>query len=174
MNESGISGGYSSKEAVTKDTQTVTIQPIAIPAIPVDELRDITDNFGTKALIGEGSYGKVYHGVLASEQAAAIKKLDSSKQPNQEFLAQVLLICYNYDFLLLLLLPCDFNCLEIDLKTYRSPWYQDWNMKILLDLLAIVSMALSVSSRMSTLPMDLFMIYYMVSNHIILMFQHNI
>ncbi|XP_041001179.1 pto-interacting protein 1-like [Juglans microcarpa x Juglans regia] len=91
-NSTGISGGYSSKEAVTKDTQTVTIQPIAVPAIPVDELRDITDNFGTKALIGEGSYGKVYHGVLASEQAAAIKKLDSSKQPDQEFLAQISMV----------------------------------------------------------------------------------
>ncbi|KAG6664115.1 pto-interacting protein 1 [Carya illinoinensis] len=91
-NSAGISGGYSSKEAVTKDTQTVTIQPIAVPAIPVDELRDITDNFGTKALIGEGSYGKVYNGVLASEQAAAIKKLDSSKQPDQEFLAQISMV----------------------------------------------------------------------------------
>lgn len=126
MNHTGISGGYSSKEAVTKDTQTVTIQPIAVPAIPVDELRDITDNFGTKALIGEGSYGKVYNGVLASEQAAAIKKLDSSKQPDQEFLAQVLIcVHYNYYCLLVPFLPFDFDCLEIGLKTYRSPWSQD-------------------------------------------------
>lgn len=55
----------------------------------MDELKEITENFGTKALIGEGSYGRVYHGVLKSGQAAAIKKLDSSKQPDQEFLAQV-------------------------------------------------------------------------------------
>ena len=52
----------------------------------------MTDNFGTKALIGEGSYGRVYYGVLNSGQAAAIKKLDASKQPDQEFLAQVSLI----------------------------------------------------------------------------------
>lgn len=68
------------------------MQPIAVPAIPVDELKDITDNFGSKCLIGEGSYGRVYHGVLKSGQAAAVKKLDSSKQPHQEFLAQVLAI----------------------------------------------------------------------------------
>lgn len=68
------------------------MQPIAVPAIPVDELKDITDNFGSKSLIGEGSYGRVYHGVLKSGQAAAVKKLDSSKQPHQEFLAQVLAI----------------------------------------------------------------------------------
>ena len=49
----------------------------------------MTDNFGTKSLIGEGSYGRVYYGILKSGKAAAIKKLDSSKQPDQEFLAQV-------------------------------------------------------------------------------------
>lgn len=40
-------------------------------------------------MIGEGSYGRVYHGVLKSGRAAAIKKLDSSKQPDREFSAQV-------------------------------------------------------------------------------------
>ena len=32
------------------------MQPIAVPAIPVEELKDITDNFGLEALIGEGLY----------------------------------------------------------------------------------------------------------------------
>ncbi|CAF1867209.1 unnamed protein product [Brassica rapa subsp. narinosa] len=41
------------------DQSVVQTQSIAVPAIPVDELRDITDNFGSKALIGEGSYGRV-------------------------------------------------------------------------------------------------------------------
>ncbi|XP_040990601.1 pto-interacting protein 1-like [Juglans microcarpa x Juglans regia] len=91
-NSTGINHSYLAKESVPKDTRPVTMQPIAVPAIPLNELKDITDNFGTKALIGEGSYGKVYHGVLASEQAAAIKKLDSSKQPAQEFLAQVSMV----------------------------------------------------------------------------------
>ncbi|KAL8486053.1 hypothetical protein ACS0TY_022967 [Phlomoides rotata] len=68
------------------------MQPIVVPSIAVDELKDITDNFGSKSLIGEGSYGRVYHGVLKSGQAAAIKKLDSSKQPEQEFLAQVSMV----------------------------------------------------------------------------------
>lgn len=65
------------------------MQPISVPAIPADELRDITDNYGGKSLIGEGSYGRVFYGILKSGKAAAIKKLDSSKQPDQEFLAQV-------------------------------------------------------------------------------------
>ena len=40
-------------------------------------------------MIGEGSYGRVYYGVLKHGRAAAIKKLDTSKQPDQELLAQV-------------------------------------------------------------------------------------
>ncbi|KAF3456025.1 hypothetical protein FNV43_RR00668 [Rhamnella rubrinervis] len=79
---------YYAKQAAPKETKTV----IAVSDISVDELKDITDNFGTKALIGEGSYGRVYYGVLKSGPAVAIKKLDSSKQPEQEFLAQVLSI----------------------------------------------------------------------------------
>lgn len=85
-------GGYHATEAAPKDTKTVDILPIAVPTFPVDELKEITENFGTKALIGEGSYGRVYYGLLKSGQAAAIKKLDASKQPDQEFLAQVGLI----------------------------------------------------------------------------------
>lgn len=67
----------------------VQMEPIAVPAIPADELSDVTDNYGSKALVGEGSYGRVFHGVLKSGITSAIKKLDSSKQPDQEFLSQV-------------------------------------------------------------------------------------
>ncbi|KAK6941139.1 Protein kinase domain [Dillenia turbinata] len=85
----GNDGDYHATEAVPRDVQTVAVQPIAVPAIPVDELKGITDNFGPSALIGEGSYGRVYYGVLKSGRAAAIKNLDASKQLDQEFLAQV-------------------------------------------------------------------------------------
>ncbi|KAG6401969.1 hypothetical protein SASPL_138837 [Salvia splendens] len=61
-----------------------------VPAtIPLDELAEITDDFDVKSLIGEGSSGKVYHGVLKSGLAAAIKKLDSSNQGEKVLLAQV-------------------------------------------------------------------------------------
>ncbi|GKU96108.1 hypothetical protein SLEP1_g9381 [Rubroshorea leprosula] len=79
-------------EAPRQEAQAVTFQPIAVPAISVDELKEITENFSTKSLIGEGSHGVVYYGVLKSGQAAAIKKLDSSKQPHQEFLAKVSMV----------------------------------------------------------------------------------
>ncbi|KAL3641859.1 cleavage polyadenylation factor subunit pti1 [Castilleja foliolosa] len=88
----GNPAGYHATETAQKDKQTINMQPISVPAIPVDELKDITDNFGSKSLIGEGSYGRVYHGVLKTGQAAAVKKLDSSKQPDQEFLSQVSMV----------------------------------------------------------------------------------
>ncbi|ONK55110.1 uncharacterized protein A4U43_UnF7520 [Asparagus officinalis] len=84
--------GYRASESAPKGAQPVKVQPIAVPAIPVEELKEITDNFGTNALIGEGSYGRVYYGILKNGRATAIKKLDASKQPDQEFRAQVSMV----------------------------------------------------------------------------------
>lgn len=85
----GNDGFYRASDPTPKGAQVVKVQPIAVPAISVDELKEITDNFGNHELIGEGSYGRVYYGVLKNGRAAAIKKLDTSKQPDQELLAQV-------------------------------------------------------------------------------------
>ncbi|KAL0459826.1 UNVERIFIED_CONTAM: Pto-interacting protein 1 [Sesamum latifolium] len=90
-NSAGKDGGYQNTEAASK-AQAVKVQPIAVPSIPVDELKEVTSNFSTDSLIGEGSYGRVYYGVLKNDRAAAIKKLDASKQPDDEFLAQVSMV----------------------------------------------------------------------------------
>ncbi|KAK4407875.1 Pto-interacting protein 1 [Sesamum angolense] len=90
-NSAGNDGGYHSTEVASK-AQAVRVQPIAVSSIPVDELKEVTSNFSTDSLIGEGSYGRVYYGVLRNARAAAIKKLDSSKQPDDEFLAQVSMV----------------------------------------------------------------------------------
>lgn len=86
----GNNGDYHTTEVASK-SQAVKVQPVAVPSIPVDELKEVTGNFSTDSLIGEGSYGRVYYGVLKNGRAAAIKKLDASKQPDDEFLAQVCL-----------------------------------------------------------------------------------
>lgn len=80
---------YRTADPTPKGAQPLKMQPIAVPAIPVEEIREVTKAFGDEALIGEGSFGRVYFGVLNNGRSAAIKKLDSSKQPEQEFLAQV-------------------------------------------------------------------------------------
>lgn len=65
------------------------MRPIEVPAISFQELKEVTKNFDADSLIGEGSYGRVYYGVFTNGQSVAIKKLDSSKQPDDEFLSQV-------------------------------------------------------------------------------------
>lgn len=62
-----------------------------MPALSLEELNEKTDNFGSKALIGEGSYGRVYYANIDEGKAVAVKKLDVSSEPdsNMEFLMQV-------------------------------------------------------------------------------------
>ncbi|CAI0541223.1 unnamed protein product [Linum tenue] len=68
--------------------------PIQVPALSLDEMKEKTDNFGSKALIGEGSYGRVYYANLDDGKAVAVKKLDVSSEPetNNEFLTQVSMV----------------------------------------------------------------------------------
>ncbi|ANM63659.1 Protein kinase superfamily protein [Arabidopsis thaliana] len=64
---------------------------IDVPALSLDELKEKTDNFGSKSLIGEGSYGRAYYATLKDGKAVAVKKLDNAAEPesNVEFLTQV-------------------------------------------------------------------------------------
>jgi len=89
FDQTGNLGNYHASETAPKGAQAFKIQPIEVPEISGDELKEVTDNFGTSSLIGEGSYGRVYYGALKSGQDASIKKLDASKQPDDEFLSQV-------------------------------------------------------------------------------------
>jgi len=88
-NLSAGNDAYRTADPTPKGPQPVKVQPIAVPTIPMDEIREVTKGFGDEALIGEGSFGRVYFGTLRNGRGAAIKKLDSSKQPDQELLAQV-------------------------------------------------------------------------------------
>ena len=64
--------------------------PIEIPALSLSELNRLTGDFGTKAFVGEGSYGRVYYAKLSDGREAAIKKFDtSSAEPDSDFSAQV-------------------------------------------------------------------------------------
>lgn len=70
------------------------VPTIEVPALSLEELQDKTDNFGSKALIGEGSYGRVYFATLNDGKVVAIKKLDVSPEPESsvEFLTQVAMV----------------------------------------------------------------------------------
>ena len=88
MDITGNNGGHKSAETY-QDGKIIQPLLIEVPQIPIEELKEASDNFGPKSLIGEGSYGRVYYSVLRSGRTAAIKQLDTSKQPDQEFLSHV-------------------------------------------------------------------------------------
>lgn len=87
----------------TKVQPSVKVDPnkavptIEVPALSLDELKEKTENFGSKALIGEGSYGRVYFVTLNNGKSVAVKKLDVSTEAesNNEFLTQVNLLFSN-------------------------------------------------------------------------------
>ncbi|CAN6483111.1 unnamed protein product [Victoria cruziana] len=85
----GIQKG--SKPSMQAMSEPQKVPPIEVPALSSAELKEKTDNFGTKSLIGEGSYGRVYYAALDSGKGVAIKKLDVANEPesNTEFLTQV-------------------------------------------------------------------------------------
>lgn len=92
-NGNGYQGDYKMSEGA-KSGPPQKVAPIEAPSLSLEELKEATDNFGAKALIGEGSYGRVYYAILSDGQPAAIKKLDVNSQPeaNSEFLAQVSMV----------------------------------------------------------------------------------
>ncbi|CAN6908677.1 unnamed protein product [Brassica oleracea] len=68
--------------------------PVEVPPLSSDEVKEKTENFGSKALIGEGSYGRVYYATLNDGLAVALKKLDVSPEAESdtEFLSQVSMV----------------------------------------------------------------------------------
>lgn len=67
---------------------TVDMLPMYIPAIPLAEIKEITDDFNSKCLIANGSGGElIFHGVLKSGQDVANKKF--YKKLSDDELSQV-------------------------------------------------------------------------------------
>ncbi|KAL0884537.1 hypothetical protein Bca101_008518 [Brassica carinata] len=68
--------------------------PVEVPPLSLDEVKEKTENFGSKALIGEGSYGRVYYATLNDGVAVALKKLDVAPEAESdaEFLSQVSMV----------------------------------------------------------------------------------
>ncbi|RWW64776.1 hypothetical protein BHE74_00027962 [Ensete ventricosum] len=61
--------------------------------LSLEVLNEKTDSFGSKSLVGEGSYGRVYFAVLDNGKQIAVKKLDASSEDNSaEFLTQVSMV----------------------------------------------------------------------------------
>ena len=77
------------KPEVQKSTPSIEVTTLSL-----EELKKKMKNFGLKALIGEGFYGRVYYANLNNGKVVALKMLDvSSKlESNVEFLTQVSMV----------------------------------------------------------------------------------
>ncbi|KAG5537790.1 hypothetical protein RHGRI_025035 [Rhododendron griersonianum] len=62
-----------------------------------EEILACTDGFSESNLIGHGTYGSVYYGLLR-EQEVAIKRMTATK--TKEFLAEMKVLCKRFDFIL--------------------------------------------------------------------------
>ncbi|KAH9686131.1 PTI1-like tyrosine-protein kinase 2 [Citrus sinensis] len=67
--------------------------PIEVPALTLDELKEKTNNFGSKALFGEGSYGRVYY--------ANLKNVSVVSRLKHENLVELLGYCVEGNFCVL-------------------------------------------------------------------------
>ncbi|KAL6637017.1 hypothetical protein ACP70R_024589 [Stipagrostis hirtigluma subsp. patula] len=68
------------------------VLPIDVPAVSLSELNRLTGSFGDRALVGEGSYGRVYRATLSSGETVAVKRFDNgsaSGQSEAEFCEQL-------------------------------------------------------------------------------------
>ncbi|XP_042430271.1 PTI1-like tyrosine-protein kinase 3 isoform X1 [Zingiber officinale] len=77
--------------AVPKSDPLEPPPPIEASVFTLEELKEKTYNFNSEALIGQGSYGRVYFAALDDGTQVALKKLDSTAESktNTHFLFQV-------------------------------------------------------------------------------------
>lgn len=88
-----IDGKQKSSKPADQPEPDISPPTIDVPELSFEDLKEKTDNFGSSSLIGEGSYGRVYHATMDDGRQAAIKKFDASEnEPNDEFLKQVSLV----------------------------------------------------------------------------------
>jgi pto-interacting protein 1 len=81
----GVKDSTTGKVKMPNSTHTINIHVLSL-----DELIEKTVDFGSKALIGEGSYGRVYYAELDNGNKLSVKKLDSNENdPTTKFLTQV-------------------------------------------------------------------------------------
>ncbi|XP_055813715.1 probable protein kinase At2g41970 isoform X2 [Solanum dulcamara] len=72
--------GGEPNEAPPQKVITIEVRP----DMSLDEINILTDNFWEKALISEGSYGRVYGAKLSNGQQVAIKQLDTSSSAESD------------------------------------------------------------------------------------------
>ncbi|CAA3024338.1 receptor-like serine threonine- kinase ALE2 [Olea europaea subsp. europaea] len=90
---SGIGSMFSSSPTCSTSASLVATMPatiLSVKTFTLGELEKATDNFSSKRVLGEGGFGRVYHGIMGDGTEAAIKLLTRDNQNgDQEFIAEV-------------------------------------------------------------------------------------
>ncbi|XP_024968490.1 probable protein kinase At2g41970 [Cynara cardunculus var. scolymus] len=120
--------------------------PIEAPCLTLDELNKMTDNFGSKALIEEGTNCRVFYGKLSDGEEVVIKKLDTSTlpDPDTDFTEQISMIsrlkdpyfsqlrgyCLEKNNRILLYEYATMGCLHEILHGNKSGNVLDWGQRV--------------------------------------------
>ncbi|CAA2934070.1 receptor-like serine/threonine-protein kinase ALE2 [Olea europaea var. sylvestris] len=89
----GIGSMFSSSPSSSISASLVATMPasfLSVKTFPLPELEKATDKFSSKRVLGEGGFGRVYHGIMGDGTEVAVKLLTRENQNgDQEFIAEV-------------------------------------------------------------------------------------
>lgn len=90
----GIGSTISSSPASSTSVSLISAMPASILSVKtftLAELEKATDKFSLKRVLGEGGFGRVYHGILEDRTEVAVKVLtrDNNQNGDREFIAEV-------------------------------------------------------------------------------------
>ncbi|XP_016512694.2 receptor-like serine/threonine-protein kinase ALE2 [Nicotiana tabacum] len=89
----GIGSTLSSSAASSTSVSLISAMPASILSVKtftLAELEKATDKFSFKRVLGEGGFGRVYHGILEDRTEVAVKVLTKDNQNgDREFIAEV-------------------------------------------------------------------------------------
>ncbi|CAK9133436.1 unnamed protein product [Ilex paraguariensis] len=90
---SGIGSTLSSSPAISSSVSLVSAMPASILSVKtfaLAELEKATEKFSSRKVLGEGGFGRVYHGVLEDRSEVAVKLLTRDNQNgDREFIAEI-------------------------------------------------------------------------------------
>ena len=90
----GLGSILSSSPPSSSSTSLVSSMPVSLLSVKtfsIAELRKATDKFSSKKVLGEGGFGRVYHGILGDGSEVAVKLLtrENNQNGDREFIAEV-------------------------------------------------------------------------------------
>ncbi|KAF3658789.1 Receptor-like serine/threonine-protein kinase ALE2 [Capsicum annuum] len=90
----GIGSTISSSPASSTSVSLISAMPASILSVKtftLAELEKATDKFSLNRVLGEGGFGRVYHGILEDRTEVAVKVLsrDNNQNGDREFIAEV-------------------------------------------------------------------------------------